>query len=90
LAKKLVKVPFVSIANLVAGRCVVPELLQEFSEPKSLSEAVIPLLSESQERRKMADDLRIVAQSLGGPGASSRVLDIILSEIASNPDHRSL
>jgi lipid-A-disaccharide synthase len=81
LARRLVKVPFVSIANLVAKCCVVPELLQESAVPELLAQALLPLLSDTNERKLMLEELAKVAHSLGGPGASGKVLDIILQEI---------
>ncbi|WP_187649385.1 lipid-A-disaccharide synthase [Xenorhabdus indica] len=44
LAKRLVKTPYVSLPNLLAGKELVKELLQDECEPKALSEALLPLL----------------------------------------------
>ncbi|OKP03504.1 lipid-A-disaccharide synthase [Xenorhabdus eapokensis] len=44
LAKRLVKTPYVSLPNLLAGKKLVKELLQNECEPQALSEALLPLL----------------------------------------------
>ncbi|MDC9612594.1 lipid-A-disaccharide synthase [Xenorhabdus khoisanae] len=44
LAKRLVKTPYVSLPNLLAGKALVKELLQDECEPQALSQALLPLL----------------------------------------------
>ncbi|MBD2799665.1 lipid-A-disaccharide synthase [Xenorhabdus sp. M] len=44
LAKRLVKTPYVSLPNLLAGKELVKELLQDECEPQMLSKALLPLL----------------------------------------------
>ena len=82
LQKLLIHVPHASIANLVAGREVVPELLQERSTPENLAQTVRPLLTDSPARTRMAEDLAGVRAELGHPGASARVVEIIAEELA--------
>ncbi len=47
----------IAMANLIAGRRIVPELLQERFNPKTLSEALAPLLADTPERERMLADL---------------------------------
>jgi lipid-A-disaccharide synthase len=81
LAKLLVKVPFVSIANLIVGRRIVPELLQDSANPEDLARELIDILTNGPKRQAMIGDLDQAAKLLGGPGASARVLAIIMEEI---------
>ena len=81
IGRRLVSVPFVSIANLVAGREIVPEFLQEKVNPENIAVAAWPYLAGGFARAKMIDDLISVRSELGGPGASDRVVDIIAEEI---------
>jgi lipid-A-disaccharide synthase len=74
MAKRLVKVPHIALANLIAGERVAPELIQEGATPEALAEAVLPLLDPaSPERARMVEGLARVRARLGGPGASVRV-----------------
>ena len=50
LAKRLVKTPYVSLPNLLAGRELVKELLQEECEPHALAAALEPLLHAGPQR----------------------------------------
>lgn len=74
LAKRLVTLQHVSLVNIVAGREVVPELLQEAMTGPGLAAAVRPLLDRaSPVRAAQVQGLAEVAASLGGPGAAGRV-----------------
>jgi lipid-A-disaccharide synthase len=55
LARLLVKVPSVILANLVLGENVVPELLQRDFTPQRLAAALLPLLSDTPERRRQIE-----------------------------------
>ncbi|MDE2784162.1 MAG: lipid-A-disaccharide synthase [Gemmatimonadota bacterium] len=86
LARRLVRVPFIALANLVAGRGVVQEFLQHDVTTGAVTDALEPLLDESSTARHRAiADLAEVRSALGTPGAASRVVDMmseILSETA--------
>ena len=74
LAKRLVRVPHVALANLVAGERVVPEVLQEEATPERLSGLLLPLIEgKSEERTRMETGLARVRLALGSPGAAERV-----------------
>jgi lipid-A-disaccharide synthase len=74
LARRLVRVEHVALANLVAGDGVVPEVLQAEATPARLAELLLPLLDESSpERAKQVSGLAKVKGALGTPGASDRV-----------------
>jgi lipid-A-disaccharide synthase len=77
LARRLVRVPFIGMVNLVAERLVAPELIQADATPERLAAAVLPLLREnSQERRAQLEGIAEVRQRLGGPGAAQRAAEI--------------
>jgi lipid-A-disaccharide synthase len=74
VAKRLVKVPHIALANLIAEERVAPEFVQAAATPGALADAVLPLLDpRSPERARMEEGFRRVRQRLGGPGASERV-----------------
>lgn len=64
LGQYLVKVPFYTMVNLVAGRKVVPELMQTEMTGENLAAEVVRLLDNPEERGKMKADLAEVAAKL--------------------------
>lgn len=80
LARWLINVPWIGLVNLVAGRSVVPELIQEDATAERLSEEAQRLLSDQSAYNGMKDALHQVKQSLGEPGASHRAAQVVLKE----------
>jgi lipid-A-disaccharide synthase len=79
LAKRIVKIPFIGLVNIVAGRAIAPEFVQEALTPPALAHALAPLLdSRSPERAAQVQALREVRESLGEPGAATRVARMAL------------
>ena len=68
--RRLVKVPYLSMVNLIAGRLVVPELMQNDMTPARLADTAINLLSSESELARMRADLAAVRSSLVLPGPS--------------------
>ncbi len=81
LGRRFLLVDHVAMVNLIAGRRIVPELIQDDCTPENIAtEALLLLTNEeraSETRRALAD----VRAKLGGPGASGRAADAVL-EIA--------
>lgn len=83
LARRLVKVPWIGLVNLVAGRQVAPELVQDAVQPARLAEAVLPLLDPgSPERVAQLEGCAEVRRRLGGPGAAARAAAIARDMLA--------
>jgi lipid-A-disaccharide synthase len=77
IARRVVRVEHVALANLVAGDRVLPELLQSEAEPAALADALLPLLEDGPERARVLDGLAQVRERLGGPGAADRVAELV-------------
>jgi lipid-A-disaccharide synthase len=77
VARRVVTVQWVSLVNLVVGREVVPEFLQEAMTVPALTTALADLLAEGHPARMaQLQGLAEVRARLGAPGASARVAAI--------------
>ncbi len=81
LAHSLVRVPSIGLVNLVAGRMVVPELLQFRATPKRIASAALKLLDDDHRLERMRKDLNEVRRRLGESGASKRAARVVLEVI---------
>jgi lipid-A-disaccharide synthase len=80
LARWLINVKWIGLVNLVAGRSIVPELIQDEATDDRLCQEVLRLLRDPSAYNDMKEGLRQVRQSLGEPGASRRAAQVVLSE----------
>lgn len=78
IARMLVRVPFIAMPNLVMGRAVVPELVQDEATPQRMAEELGPLLQEGPARSRMLDDLAGLRAKLVLPGAADRAASLLL------------
>jgi lipid-A-disaccharide synthase len=69
LARRLVEVPHIALANLVADERVVPEVIQDAATPNSLAELLLPLLRDTPERKRVVSGLQQVRRKLAAPNA---------------------
>jgi lipid-A-disaccharide synthase len=67
IGRRLVEVPFFSMVNLVAGRRIVPELIQNEMTATRLAEEALRLLGDEAARQEMRRELAVVVQKLSGP-----------------------
>ena len=78
LGRRLVHVDMIAMVNLIAGRQIVPELIQDDFTPDRAADEIIALLTDTHRHARTRDALREVRHRLGGPGASGRAADAIL------------
>jgi lipid-A-disaccharide synthase len=64
LGRRLVRVPFLSMVNLVAGRGIVPELIQDDLQPERLAAEALRLLNDGAARERMCTELGVVRERL--------------------------
>ncbi len=88
LGRPFVRVDTFAMANLVAGRQVVPELMQDDFTPDAVAERALPLLEDRRAAEAMRADLRAVMAKLGTPGASRRAAEAVLAVAARNTPQR--
>lgn len=78
IAKMVVNIPYIGLPNIVAGRSVVPELIQNDFTPEKVAQEALHLL-ESERNCQLKRDLAYVKERLGKPGAVDRVAELVLS-----------
>jgi lipid-A-disaccharide synthase len=77
LGRPLVTVPHFAMVNLVAGRAVVPELMQSDFTPERVAAEAIGLLDDPARYDRTRLDLQDVRRRLGQPGASARAAALV-------------
>lgn len=80
LARWLIRIPWIGLVNIVAGRSIVPELIQQDATSERMSLEVSRLLADERAAGLMRAELRKVRDALGSPGASRRAAAAVLAE----------
>ena len=78
LGKPFVHVDTYAMVNLVAGRSVVPELIQDDFTPEAVADHALHVLTDPAHAERVRKDLRTVKSRLGGPGASRRAAEAVI------------
>ncbi|MGA7161836.1 MAG: lipid-A-disaccharide synthase [Bacteroidota bacterium] len=79
VARALVRIKNIGLVNIVAGRSIVPELIQHNVTVQKIVELATGLLKNDAERAAMKNNLSTVKGLLGAKGASANVADVILA-----------
>lgn len=83
LKKKLLKVPYISLVNLIAGEEVVPELIADKMNVNNIRQYLAPILPGGSQRQKMLDGYEKMATILGPAGASQRAAKQMVASLRS-------
>jgi lipid-A-disaccharide synthase len=78
LARLLVRVKYITMANILADREVVPELIQADATPENIAHHVLSLLQSPERYTTMRNELIALRAQLGAPGAAHRAAQLIL------------
>jgi lipid-A-disaccharide synthase len=81
LGRPLVRVPHVAMANLIAGRRVVPELIQGAFTGERVAREALTLLGDPAGLASMREALGEVRRRLGPPGACQRAAEIVRTSL---------
>lgn len=82
LRKKALAIEYIGLPNILAGKLVCPELIQEEATPKAISEHAVEMLLQPERLMQMKEKLAgLVAENLGEPGAVQRAARIILEQL---------
>jgi len=82
IAKRIVKVRYGAMPNLLADEEIFPEFIQDAATPKQVADAAIALLWDDVRRRQVKHRLAEVVQSLGGLGANRRAAQAVMRLLA--------
>lgn len=82
LMKRLLKVRFVSLPNLIAGREIIPEMLLHFCTPEAVAKRLRQLTPDSSPARaSQIEGYREMRAILGPAGASARAASLIINDL---------
>lgn len=81
IAKRLVKIKYISLVNLVADRPLIKELIQNDLNSDNLKRELDKLLFDENYREEIFDGYKSMRKLLGGPGASKRLAHLILRDL---------
>ncbi|WP_263141440.1 lipid-A-disaccharide synthase [Pseudomonas sp. RIT-PI-AD] len=77
ILKRLVKSPYVSLPNLLAGRLLVPELIQDAATPEALAQTLLPLLDEPSRQTESFDAIHRTLRRDASGQAAEAVLSLV-------------
>jgi len=76
IGRAMIQVKYIGLVNLIAGKKIVPELVQDQASPARIADTVFNMLSDAPGLERLRLELLKIKDTLGGPGASERVADI--------------
>ncbi len=85
LGRLLLRIPWIGLANIVAGKEVYPELIQYEATPERIMEKCLPLIEDPDRLEGMRKELEQIRTKLGNPGASKRTAEVIYRYVESFP-----
>ncbi|HTW34731.1 MAG TPA: lipid-A-disaccharide synthase [Rhizomicrobium sp.] len=68
LARAFITVRFATLGNIILDRAAIPEFIQQDCTGENLARALLPLLSDTPERHKQIEDLKLIGEKLGVGG----------------------
>jgi len=85
MGRMLIRVPFLGIVNILAGREVVQELIQRDCSPEKVASELLRLHGDSLARAALAGNLAGVVAGLAGDGAYAKAAAAIISAVSGKP-----
>jgi len=79
IARALIRTTNIALVNIVLGKTVVPELLQDHARADQVTDAVARILDDEAYSASVRKELSAVQSKLGTPGASARVAEAIIA-----------
>jgi lipid-A-disaccharide synthase len=82
LGKRLVKIPFIGLPNIIAGKAIVKELIQEQLNAENLATEILNLLADGDYRQRCISALQDVKHQLGDGGGSKNMAQLALEMLS--------
>jgi lipid-A-disaccharide synthase len=84
IGRLLIEVDYVGLPNIVAGKKVVPELIQNEATPENIAEELFNILNDKKRRETMVDALSGIRGELGGHGAAEKAAAAVYRMISAD------
>ena len=84
ILKRLAKVERIGLCNIIAGKYLVPELIQKEANPEKIAEEIMRFFEEALYRKDTEKNLSAMKKNLGGGEASKKVAALAM-QLLSNP-----
>ncbi|WP_428897158.1 lipid-A-disaccharide synthase [Parelusimicrobium proximum] len=81
IAKMIIKVPFISLVNILAGKKVVNEYIQNDMDPEDMAEATARIMDNEEELETIQAEYDKIRMSLGEPGFAERAAHEVIRQI---------
>jgi lipid-A-disaccharide synthase len=78
LGKRLIRIPYIGMVNLVAEKQLAPELIQQDATPERIAQEALKLLKDPAKLMAIREELARVKEKLGEPGASNRAAQAVM------------
>ncbi|MCX5856329.1 MAG: DUF354 domain-containing protein, partial [Deltaproteobacteria bacterium] len=72
IGKKIITVKHIGLANIIAGKTIVPELIQDEANPERIAAEVTGILNDKTRMDEIKTELNKITETLGQPGAAER------------------
>lgn len=79
IGRLLVDVEHIAMANIIAGKTIVPELIQKDATPERIAKEIARILTKDVIRTEMKQELKKVREKMGEPGAAERAARLAIA-----------
>ncbi len=81
ISRLLIRIPSIGLVNVLAGRKLVPELIQREANPARIAREALAIYGDAGRRNRMKEGFAKLRKSLGSPGAGRRAAEAVLTEL---------
>jgi lipid-A-disaccharide synthase len=78
LGRLLVKTPFIGLPNIIAGKAIIKELIQQQASADNLAKEILHILTDKSYAQTMTNELQVVKKQLGHGGGSRNMAELVM------------